>query len=486
MQVSVAGVVVCCVLLIGGWYLRSPLIVPLLGSLAFGSTAIVTLEFLGGASPLIFTAFALILIAAASARKSTFQDFCAVLASHRSSWIVCVIPLYALASAVILPRLFAGQTTIFVPARTSGQVFEVPLQPVTGNITQLGYFSLAVLTFIALSILLRRDRYLEGVRRGLFALAIVHASLGVVDLAGKLVGGGDFLSSLRTANYALLTDVSEAGFWRIVGGYSEASAYGGATLAYLAFTYVYWRVTNSRPALFLTLVLCVLLVLSTSSTAYLGGVVLAVVVILCTMHSAVRGRLLSQDVVMLGLVIFCMTLGLFLYLQNEHLFESFAQLLESAIVNKSLSASAQERMYWNYKSLQSFFDTAGLGIGFGSSRSSSWPVAVISQIGLAGALMFAVLVATLFGGFNQKNASVSNVTFIALGRSARAGAFATLGAATIAGGGADPGLLFFVFLATVLACRDRLSGEVSRVRYRWFSAPALNAYPATETSRRSS
>lgn len=262
--------------------------------------------------------------------------------------------------------------------------------------------------------------------------------------------------------------------------------YGGATLVYLAFAYVYWRVTNSRAALFLTLVLCVMLVLSTSSTAYAGGAVLAVVVILCTLYSAVRGRLLSQDVVMLGLVIFCVTLGLLLHLQNEHLFESFVHLLESAVVNKSLSASAQERMYWNYKSIQSFFDTAGLGIGFGSSRSSSWPVAVISQIGLAGALMFAVLVATLFGGFNKKNAKLSDVKFIALGRSARAGAFATLGAATIAGGGADPGLLFFVCLATVLACRDRLSGEVSRIRYLGFSAPAVNAYPATEPAGRSS
>lgn len=486
MQISVAGVIVCCVLLIGGWHLRSPLIVPLLASFAFGSTAIVTLEFLGGASPLIFTVFALILIAAVSTRKNTFHELCTVLANHRSSWIVCVFPLYALASAVILPRLFAGQTTIFVPARTSGQVFEVPLQPVTGNITQLGYFSLAVITFLALSVLLRNDRYLEGVRRGLFALAIVHVALGGIDLAGKLVGGSDFLSLLRTANYALLTDVSEAGFWRIVGGYSEASAYGGATLAYLAFAYVYWRVTNSRAALFLTLVLCVLLVLSTSSTAYAGGAVLAVIVILCTLYSAARGRLLSQDIVMLVLVTSCVTLGLLLYFHYEHLFESFAQLLESAVVNKSLSASAQERMYWNYRSIQSFFDTGGLGIGFGSSRSSSWPVAVISQIGLAGALMFAVLVGTLFGGFSDKNAKLSDLKFIALGRSARAAALATLGAATIAGGGADPGLFFFVCLATVLACRDHLSGEVSRIRHPRFSAPAVDAYPATGPAGRSS
>jgi hypothetical protein len=486
MQVSVAGVLVCCVLLIGGWYLRSPLIVPLLGSLAFGSTAFATLDFLGGASPLIFTVFSLLLIVTASIRTNTFQDLCAVLARHRSSWIVCALPMYALASAVIMPRLFAGQTTIFVPARASGHVFEVPLQPVSGNITQLGYFCLAVLTFLALSALLRSDRHLEGVRRGFFALAAIHASLGTIDLAGKLIGSEDFLSLLRTANYALLTDVSEAGFWRIVGGYSEASAYGGATLVYLAFAYVYWRVTNSRPALLLMLVLCALLVLSTSSTAYAGGTVLAAIVILCTLSSAARGRLLTQDVVMLGLVLLCVTLGLLFYLQNVEQLEAFARLLESAVVNKSLSASAQERMYWNYRSIQSFFDTAGLGIGFGSSRSSSWPIAVVSQIGLAGTLLFAIVIATFFRRFGAANATVSDVKWIALGRAARAAAFATLGAATIAGGGADPGLLFFVCLATVLACRDRLSGEASRIRRLGFSAPAVNAYPAAGPAGHSS
>jgi hypothetical protein len=65
------------------------------------------------------------------------------------------------------------------------------------------------------------------------------------------------------------------------------------------------------------------------------------------------------------------------------------------IVNKVASTSGEERAYWNYRSLQSLYDTAGLGIGLGSSRASSWIIAVLSQLGIAGSLMFGVLIAAI-------------------------------------------------------------------------------------------
>jgi hypothetical protein len=76
---------------------------------------------------------------------------------------------------------------------------------------------------------------------------------------------------------------------------------------------------------------------------------------------------------------------------NAGFFDQFVRPIEAAVINKSTSSSGLERTYWNLKSLQGFVDTSGLGIGLGSSRASSWPIAVLSQLGLLGALMMAIL-----------------------------------------------------------------------------------------------
>src|SRR5262245_24149319 len=382
MQVSLAGIVVCAGLLLIGWCLRAPLMVALLASFAFGSTAVVSLAALGGSSPLIFTVLALVLLLSIFVRKATFNDLVVVFMEQRAAWIVFGLTFYVCLSAVLLPRLFAGQTAAFVPARTSGRVFEVPLAPVPGNVTQTCYFALGALTFLALSVLLLREANLEKIRRGFLAWCVLHAGLGLVDIVSKLAGAGDILQPIRTAAYALVTDVEEAGFSRIAGGYSEASGFGVATLAALAFAFTYWRRTRSLPVLALAIVLLVLLMLCTSTTAYVGLAIVSIPVIIALTRSMLAGRLARGDLVLLALAVFAVVIVLSIDLYDEHGFSPVVQLFESTILNKPLSASAQERAYWNMKSLQSFADTLGLGIGFGSSRSSSWIIAVVSQIGL--------------------------------------------------------------------------------------------------------
>ena len=96
----------------------------------------------------------------------------------------------------------------------------------------------------------------------------------MIDLAGKMSGAGDLLAPIRTAGYSMLIEVQVEGFWRIVGGYSEASTFGGATIIALAFTFSYWRATSWRPALVVSAVLLLLLLLSTSSTGYVSLAIL--------------------------------------------------------------------------------------------------------------------------------------------------------------------------------------------------------------------
>jgi hypothetical protein len=65
-----------------------------------------------------------------------------------------------------------------------------------------------------------------------------------------------------------------------------------------------------------------------------------------------------------------------------------ARLIETTLLEKADSASGSERFYWNQKSWMAFLDTHGLGVGLGSSRASSTFVAILSQLGIAGALLF--------------------------------------------------------------------------------------------------
>jgi len=461
MQVSLAGFAVCAGLLLIGYCLRATLIVALMGSLAFGSTAIGTLTTLGGSSPLVFTLIAFILLLFVLIHRTTLSELALVFREYRAAWIALGLMFYVCQSAVLLPRLFAGCTSAFVPVR--GQIFEVPLGPVAGNVTQTCYFVLGVLAFLALSVLLLRRPNLQKMRRGFFAWCTLHATLGLTDFTSKLLGAGDVLEPIRSASYAMLTDVKEAGFSRIAGGYSEASAFGGASLAALAFTFTYWRRTGSSPALALSTVLLVLLMLCTSTTGYVGAVIISVPLTLALARSIIAGRFSRDDLMLFALTLLAVVMALSVYLYNDRQFAPFEELLESVVFNKQSSASAQGRAYWNLTSLQSFFDTGGLGVGFGSSRASSWIIAVISQIGLLGALLVAALVMELPRSVGQPRPGQVDPEMRALHDSARACALAWLVGASIMGGSADPGLLFFVALATVLACRTQAQGSSLRI-----------------------
>jgi hypothetical protein len=259
---------------------------------------------------------------------------------------------------------------------------------------------------------------------------------------------------IRTASYAMLTHTSEAGFWRIAGSYSEASAFGSVSLACLSFCYLYWRKTGSRLARWLSLVLLILVLLSTSSTAYVGLAVVGLPVAFSIVLSFLVGRFTADELLMISLL----SIGIFgvlaISLYDQGILHPIVQLIDSTVINKSNSASGQERTYWNIKSLQSFVDTSGFGIGLGSSRASSWPIAVISQLGVVGSIMMAVLLIVVARGLGGLAPYVDPETD-AVVSSVRACALAGIVAASIASGTADPGMIFFIALAVISATRVR-------------------------------
>lgn len=483
MQPSLMGLVVCAAILFAGRAARAPLIVGLVASLAFGSTAIATLGSLGGSSPLIYTAFAGLLVAAVAAKRQIWRDLGETLGRVRPVWVLCALMIYAVISAMLFPRLFAGEASVFVQSSERKGIVEATLAPVSGNISQTGYFIVGGLTAIALCVLLLHRDGLEQVRRGFLFWCCLHAGMGLLDLLGKLAGAGDLLAPIRTANYAMLTEASEAGFSRIAGAFSEASAFGGVSLSCIAFTYTYWRRTGHRLSKWLTATLLGLIALSTSSTAYVGVVLVSVPVFLSLGRSVLSGRLASDDVLILALLAAAIFAALAIGVAREGFFDPVVRLIDSTVVSKSSSVSGEERAYWNLRSLQAFVDTFGLGVGFGSSRASSWPVAVLSQLGLIGAVMMALLVAVIARGMGRLRAFVAPETD-AVVASIRASALASIVAGSLISGTPDPGMIFFVTFAVIAATRGRARMARRMVQAGWAPGPDPNWFSESPVPKR--
>jgi hypothetical protein len=439
------------------------LLVALVGSLAFGSTAIIILSSFGGASIQLFAPLAILFVLSTVFTRDFWTDLSRVFSLHWTPIIVVVLLVYVTLGFLFMPRLFAGTTTVFLPH--ADRIVETTLKPVSGNVNQGGYFAAGVFTYFALSIFLIRDGSFASVAKAFFLFISMHVSLGVVDLAGKMAGVGDILAPLRTAGYSMLVETHAEGFWRLVGSYPEASTFGSATLLGLAFSFTYWKVTGSRSAFALACALIGLLVLSTSTTAYVGLAVLTLILGLSIFIRGHKGYVTSRDIV----VIACGAAGISslvaLAVFDEHTMNSFSRLLLSATVEKTESASAEERFYWNQKSWQAFVDTMGLGIGLGSSRASSWLFAVISQLGIIGSVLTCILVL-------QLSKLPLRATFLAEGRSdliagrneiyavcasMRSAGFTNVLTISISGASADPGIVFFIALATLLVGRARLA-----------------------------
>lgn len=467
MEISVAGCLVILTLLVLGRLVGSSLLVGTTASLAFGSTAIVTLSAVGGASPLISVGFAALLCAFAARDPGARSRAVASFDVSWVPWVLCAFAVYAVGSAVILPRLFAGRTNIFVASRDIG-VTEVALVPGNGNVTQLGYFILGTVTCLALLGMLLSSGRFGLLRRALLTWAALDALGGLLDLAFKIAGAGDVLAPIRTASYALLTDDQHGGFARIAGTYSEASAFATASLPALAFAFTDWRRTGARFSGVLAVILVVLLVLSTSSTAYAGLAVLAPLMGAVLARATVLGRLTRQDALFAVLLLLGVALVILAVIANPHALGPVGDLFQAAVVDKMQSESGRERSHWNERSLMSVLDTGGLGIGFGSSRASNWVIAVVSQLGVLGSLLQAALLVPMVQSLPAAPAGHPAAALSDLNASLRACMFGGVLGSTISGATADPGLLFFVALAGITATRITVlqgeHGAVSRDR----------------------
>ncbi|MFV0295166.1 MAG: hypothetical protein ACK5JT_03495 [Hyphomicrobiaceae bacterium] len=484
MQLSIEGLLVVLALYLLDRALDGRLVIALLMSLAFGATAFATLPALGGSSPLIYTIFALALGVVFVRRRDFVPELARLFRINPIGWAIVLIIVYALMGAIILPRLFAGATTVYVVERgatgTAG-VVPVRLAPGTYNVSQAAYFALAAASYFTVLSVAIAPGGLRRLRIAIFAWAIMIAATGYIDLIGKLAGLGDILEPIRTASYTMLTgeDNTISGLPRISGAFSEASGFSAVSVPAAAFALSYWRVLRTPLVLFLFLLLLVLVLLSTSTTAYVTLVICTAWLCLAAIIRLLLARIDGADLVLIGLALLVVAVVTGIYLYDPNVFSPFLQMLDEMLIHKSTSSSAIERGEWNEQGLRAFLDTFGGGVGIGSTRTSSWAVAVVAQLGVLGALALAGILVVLVNGAGRVSVTRESRPLLALANGCRAAALAGLVSDALTSSTSDPGMFFYIALATIVA----VSRELAARRVSLFRSLPVTDMPQPDTLR---
>ncbi len=389
---------------------------------------------------------------------------------------------FGVAGAMLLPRVFAGATSINAVGQSAvgTTIMLTPLAPVGGNLTQTIYFVADLACFLAVV----GAGALRGgplaLARAMVAYAVLNVAFALLDLGTYYTGTSALLDPVRNTQYTLHLDEVTNGLKRIAGSFTETASFSTATLGALGFTGTLW-IHGRWPALTgpLAAASVVLLVLSTSSTGLVGGSTLLGLLYITALRrmasggGRARSRIAAAFVIGAPLAAVAAVAAVAL---SPSASSEVADYLNVLLFDKASSQSGVERASWNAAALQNFFDTDGFGAGLGSVRASSFPIAVLANLGLPGVVLFAAffwqaLVRAVAGSDPNADFRVA----------ARNGCLGLLLAAAVSGALVDLGLPFY-FLAGLAstgagraASRRALADPPSHVAARMAARVAANA-----------
>ncbi len=361
-------------------------------------------------------------------------------------WLLCTWA-YGVLGAVFVPRILA--TAFMVNAignsgygDTGGQV---PFGPTTGNISQSIYLTGDLVCFLACLAVAGTPQGFRTLHRALLLYCGCDIAFALVDLGTYYTGTTSLMDVIRNAKYIIYIDDETTNLKRIIGSFTEASAFAGATLGVLGFCAKSWLV-NLRPRLSLTLALATLalLVLSTSSTAYVGLAAGTAILYGTSAWAIVQNRASARDLVVTVICPLLLGCGLWGILLHPPTAQSLYEFLDATVLSKSVSQSGIDRSLLNQQALKTVFDTGAIGTGIGGVRTSSFVLAVLANLGLVGGATYAAFLGTALAGAGPASEDESVVKAQA---AARMACILLLISASISGALVDLGLPFFVFAA---------------------------------------
>lgn len=378
-------------------------------------------------------------------RKEGLRGFLSPIRFATPPFWLLLLTVWAVISAFVFPRLFEGQIMVAGFDRESGiDGGLMRIKPVSLNITQALYAFLAFMTFVMMRTLLARPGAVRTIARAMLWVAGLNVIAASTGLAQHHLGLPPILEYLKNANYTMMGG-EVAGLVRVTGTFSETSMFSQYTLAIIAFTHVLWFNGMYRGwARFLTLANLVLLMISTSGTAYVGLAICMAVALGFAFWKLFReGSMGSQALyVQLAAVGFCLAVAVVLFV--PHAFEAVQEYFGIVIGKKLTSTSGYVRSSLNGYAWQTFLDTFGMGAGLGCCRASSFALVIISNLGWIGVALFITFVWPLL--FGKKPNWVPSETWV-IAQAARCAVFAALVCALLVGLVYDLGFLFYITAA---------------------------------------
>jgi hypothetical protein len=310
-------------------------------------------------------------------------------AAIRAAFPLLLLLFYALMSAWLLPRIFAG--SVFVePQKWDPLGFDplTPLQPSFGNVTQALYLMINIIFMVAVAIFLTRAAIpYESIIASYLLGGYVVVGLTFWQL-GNRAAGIPFPDELLQSNpgWAIVTQVIGT-VPRLQGPFSEPAALAGY-MAGVALCCLWLSVRGyriMRPNLLLGLAIATTL-LSTSTTGILTIVVGLPFTLALASVGGVPGALgrIGKTVGLLmlsGLLVVVPILVL-----KPSLIDSVSTVVESTL-SKGESDSYKDRSASDAHAIATLGPTFGLGVGWGSARSSSLIPGILANGGIFGAVM---------------------------------------------------------------------------------------------------
>jgi len=374
---------------------------------------------------------------------------------HPAFWLLCLLT-YGVIVGYFAPRLWA-QTMDIIPLGSSEYPETggaVPLGPVSSNFTQAIYNTANIVTFV---VIVGMASTIAGFRAATStALAFASANLffGIADLVTYGTPIQELFSYIRNAPYAFHDEAIVAGVKRVVGSWPEASTFAGVSLGVVGFTGT-MRICGRYSKLtgFLFLLTSIMVIRSTSSAGLFGlPVCLAILYVTCFFRCGGQtGTRMSAGVVLFAPMIVIL-IGMVIVM-NEDIFRQLYAYFDLLLFSKATSASGVERGMWNAYGWNNFIESYGLGVGLGTSRTSSFVIALLSNVGIPGVIFFGLFFLTAF--YMKRGTPRTFEGDVRL--AGRNGCLCLLIGASVSGSTVDTGLLFFVMagLATAVPVEER-------------------------------
>lgn len=364
---------------------------------------------------------------------------------------------WAIVSSLLMPRFFQGQILVWPQKATSFFVI-TPLAPNSGNYTQDLYLLAASLLAVTAAVYLASPACSTlRLLYAYFAANLLVCFVSIWQFASNILGiwfPTDFF--LSNPGWALLTQESVASIIRITGPFSEPAALASYLCGAVAAAG--WVVLNGHKSAIAWIVLVcsgLVVLLSTSTTGYMA---LAIMIAGVSLYALVlgNGRLrASVGLLLCGLAVVVLLFVVLTPVLSPRVWHITQQIV-TATLSKQGTSSYNDRTSTDRDSLHAAVESYGLGVGWGSNRSSSLIPGLLAALGLPGVILLTWFTVNVIRHVRRAHRRATAPEDRMVMHAAVGGILGTLSAGVLS----TPSIIspdFYLLLALLIATATRIS-----------------------------